>query len=162
MKNTSSIEQSTPYNKRWSALFLLCTAEFLVIMDTSIIGVALPAIKADLGYTQTGLQWIFNAYVILFGGFFITRRTSVRLIRCTKNIYVGVCHTNLCISSRRCCMVRIDAQFRKSSPGTWLSVHCSGSTYISFIQIYRSKGTQQSTWILGSLCCCRRFSRSFF
>ena len=81
---------------------------------------------------------------------FITRRTSVRLIRCTKNIYVGVCHTNLCISSRRCCMVRIDAQFRKSSPGTWLSVHCSGSTYISFIQIYRSKGTQQSTWILGA------------
>lgn len=70
MKNTSSIEQSTPYNKRWSALFLLCTAEFLVIMDTSIIGVALPAIKADLGYTQTGLQWIFNAYVILFGGFY--------------------------------------------------------------------------------------------
>lgn len=62
----------------------------------------------------------------------------------------GVCHTNLCISSRRCCMVRIDAQFRKSSPGTWLSVHCSGSTYISFIQIYRSKGTQQSTWILGA------------
>lgn len=71
MKNTSSIEQSTPYNKRWSALFLLCTAEFLVIMDTSIIGVALPAIKADLGYTQTGLQWIFNAYVILFGGFLL-------------------------------------------------------------------------------------------
>jgi len=71
MKNTSPIEQSTPYSKRWAALFLLCTAEFLVIMDTSIIGVALPAIKADLGYTQTGLQWIFNAYVILFGGFLL-------------------------------------------------------------------------------------------
>ncbi|MGJ1266782.1 MFS transporter [Sphingobacterium spiritivorum] len=71
MKNTSPLEQSTPYSKRWAALFLLCTAEFLVIMDTSIIGVALPAIKADLGYTQTGLQWIFNAYVILFGGFLL-------------------------------------------------------------------------------------------
>ena len=43
----------------------------MVIMDTSIIGVALPAIKADLGYTQTGLQWIFNAYVIFFGGFLL-------------------------------------------------------------------------------------------
>jgi len=71
MENTLSIEHSMPYNKRWAALFLLCTAEFLVIMDTSIIGVALPAIKADLGYTQTGLQWIFNAYVILFGGFLL-------------------------------------------------------------------------------------------
>lgn len=56
------------YEKRWTALFLLCTAQFLVIMDTSIIGVALPAIKSSLGYTQSGLQWIFNAYVIFFGG----------------------------------------------------------------------------------------------
>ena len=71
MENTFLTSSSTPYNKRWAALFLLCTAEFLVIMDTSIIGVALPAIKADLGYSQTGLQWIFNAYVILFGGFLL-------------------------------------------------------------------------------------------
>lgn len=58
----------TMYEKRWVALAFLCTAQFMVIMDTSIIGVALPAIKEDLGYTQVGLQWIFNAYVILFGG----------------------------------------------------------------------------------------------
>lgn len=70
MKNISSVEPTTPYSKRWAALFLLCTAEFLVIMDTSIIGVALPAIKADLGYSQTGLQWIFNAYVILLAVFY--------------------------------------------------------------------------------------------
>ena len=54
--------------QRWTALALLCTAQFLVIMDTSIIGVALPAIKEALNYSQSGLQWIFNAYVILFGG----------------------------------------------------------------------------------------------
>lgn len=69
--NKQPIDKPTPYNKRWSALFLLCTAQFIVIMDTSIIGVALPAIKADLGYSQSGLQWIFNAYVILFGGFLL-------------------------------------------------------------------------------------------
>ena len=56
---------------RWIALFVLCVAQFIVIMDTSIIGVALPAIKADLGYTQSGLQWVFNAYVIAFGGFLL-------------------------------------------------------------------------------------------
>jgi EmrB/QacA subfamily drug resistance transporter len=65
------IDQPVAYSKRWSALFLLCTAQFIVIMDTSIIGVALPAIKADLGYSQSGLQWIFNAYVIAFGGFLL-------------------------------------------------------------------------------------------
>lgn len=56
------------YDKRWTALAILCTAQFMVIMDTSIIGVALPAIKTSLGYSQSGLQWIFNAYVIAFGG----------------------------------------------------------------------------------------------
>lgn len=71
-KNTTqTMDKSVPYSKRWSALFLLCAAEFIVIMDTSIIGVALPAIQADLGYSQSGLQWIFNAYVILFGGFLL-------------------------------------------------------------------------------------------
>ena len=65
------IDTPVPYSKRWSALFLLCTAQFIVIMDTSIIGIALPAIKTDLGYSQSGLQWIFNAYVILFGGFLL-------------------------------------------------------------------------------------------
>lgn len=71
MKNDKSTTAPIPYPLRWSALFLLCLAQFTVIMDTSIIGVALPAIKSDLGYSQTGLQWIFNAYVIFFGGFLL-------------------------------------------------------------------------------------------
>ncbi len=54
--------------KRWKALALLCAAQFIVILDTSIIGVALPAIQADLGFSDEGLSWIFNAYVIAFGG----------------------------------------------------------------------------------------------
>lgn len=57
-----------PDPKRWKALALLCAAQFIVILDTSIIGVALPAIQADLGFTDDGLSWIFNAYVIAFGG----------------------------------------------------------------------------------------------
>lgn len=65
---TTAIVSRTLYGKRWMALALLCAAQFMVIMDTSIIGVALPAIKNDLGYAQNGLQWIFNAYVIFFGG----------------------------------------------------------------------------------------------
>jgi len=64
-KNASAV-QADP--KRWQALAILCLANFMVIMDTSIIGVALPAIKEALGYSQAGLQWVFNAYVIFFGG----------------------------------------------------------------------------------------------
>lgn len=54
--------------KRWKALALLCIAGFLTIMDTTIMQVALPAIKEGLGYTQVSLQWVLNAYIIFFGG----------------------------------------------------------------------------------------------
>ena len=62
------MELSRPDPKRWLALALLCAAQFIVILDTSIIGVALPAIQVDLGFSPGGLSWIFNAYVIAFGG----------------------------------------------------------------------------------------------
>ena len=65
---TKNFQSTNLYEKRWAALALLCTAQFMVIMDTSIIGVALPAIKSALNFSQSGLQWIFNAYVIFFGG----------------------------------------------------------------------------------------------
>jgi EmrB/QacA subfamily drug resistance transporter len=54
--------------RRWWALFLLAAAQFIVILDTSIIGIALPAIQQQLGFAQADLQWIFNAYVVIFGG----------------------------------------------------------------------------------------------
>jgi EmrB/QacA subfamily drug resistance transporter len=58
---------STPDSRRWKALALLSLAQFLIIMDTSIIGVALPAIQQQFGFSQSELQWIFSAYVIVFG-----------------------------------------------------------------------------------------------
>ena len=60
--------QSAPHSRRWTALAVIALAQFMVIMDTSIIGVALPDIRADLGFTPADLSWVFNAYVIAFGG----------------------------------------------------------------------------------------------
>ena len=54
--------------RRWSALAVIALAQFMVIMDTSIIGVALPEIQTDLGFTPGDLSWVFNAYVVAFGG----------------------------------------------------------------------------------------------
>ncbi|MEU5215288.1 MFS transporter [Streptomyces sp. NPDC020807] len=59
---------STVNPRRWWALTVLAAAQFMVIMDTSIIGVALPEMQKDLGFTQGELQWVFNAYVVVFGG----------------------------------------------------------------------------------------------
>lgn len=54
--------------RRWRALTVLAAAQFMVIMDTSVIGVALPGMQRDLGFSQGDLQWVFNAYVVAFGG----------------------------------------------------------------------------------------------
>jgi MFS family permease len=58
----------TAHPRRWTALAVIALAQFMVIMDTSIIGVALPDIQADVGFTLDTLSWVFNAYVIAFGG----------------------------------------------------------------------------------------------
>src|ERR671911_2311311 len=75
MKNTSTSQvdnnqvnqDPSPHPHRWKALGVLSLAQFLIILDTSIIGVALPTIQQHFNITQTELQWIFNAYVIAFG-----------------------------------------------------------------------------------------------
>jgi EmrB/QacA subfamily drug resistance transporter len=57
-----------PYPQRWKALAVIATAQFLVIMDTSIIGVALPDMQSELGFSPSDLSWVFNAYVIALAG----------------------------------------------------------------------------------------------
>ena len=59
---------TAPDRRRWVALGLIAAAQFMVIMDTSIIGVALPRMQEDLGFSPEGLSWVFNAYVVAFGG----------------------------------------------------------------------------------------------
>jgi EmrB/QacA subfamily drug resistance transporter len=59
---------STKREARWSALALIVTAQFMVILDVAIVNVALPSIKSDLGFSETSLQWVITAYAILFGG----------------------------------------------------------------------------------------------
>ncbi len=54
--------------RRWSALALIVTAQFMVILDVAIVNVALPSIKSDLGFSQASLQWVISAYAIFFGG----------------------------------------------------------------------------------------------
>ncbi|WP_280451836.1 MFS transporter [Nocardia cyriacigeorgica] len=60
--------QTRSTTKRWWALAVIAAAQFMVIMDTSIIGIALPKMQAELGFSQENLTWVFNAYVIAFGG----------------------------------------------------------------------------------------------
>ena len=58
-------------DKRWIALILLCSAQFVVVLDASIVNVALPTIGEALEFTESSLPWVVNAYVLTFGGFLL-------------------------------------------------------------------------------------------
>src|SRR5207244_9954541 len=56
---------------RWYALIVLCMGDLMIVLDTTIVNVALPSIRADLGFNQTSLAWVVNAYLLTFGGFLL-------------------------------------------------------------------------------------------
>src|SRR3979411_1923043 len=58
-------------NSRWLSLIILCTGFLLIVVDMTIVNVALPSIQRDLGFSQSGLAWVINAYLIAFGGFLL-------------------------------------------------------------------------------------------
>src|ERR671911_2759343 len=54
--------------RRWVSLYVLCMGMLMIVLDGTVVNVALPSIQGDLGFTQTGLAWVVNAYLIAFGG----------------------------------------------------------------------------------------------
>ncbi|MDF3036770.1 MAG: antiporter-2 family protein, partial [Paucimonas sp.] len=57
--------------KRWYALAVLCVGVLMIVLDTTIVNVALPSIREDLRFTETSLVWVVNAYMLTFGGFLL-------------------------------------------------------------------------------------------
>jgi len=57
--------------QRWLALYVLCLGDLMIVLDTTIVNVALPSIRTDLGFTEASLAWVVNAYLLTFGGFLL-------------------------------------------------------------------------------------------
>ena len=53
---------------RWIALYVLCVGMLMIVLDVTVVNVALPTIQDDLGFSQSSLAWVVNAYLIAFGG----------------------------------------------------------------------------------------------
>jgi len=64
---TSALDSRT----RWIALIVLCMGDLMIVLDTTIVNVALPSIREELGFTETSLAWVVNAYLLTFGGFLL-------------------------------------------------------------------------------------------
>ena len=62
------IESPEADRSRWIALYVLCAGVLMIVLDATVVNVALPAIQSDLGFSQSSLAWVVNAYLIAFGG----------------------------------------------------------------------------------------------
>src|SRR5688500_4652606 len=76
--------------RRWWALALLCGAFFMVILDGTIVLVALPSIGADLGISEQGLQWVLSAYALTFGGLLLLGGRAADLLGRRRLFMTGV------------------------------------------------------------------------
>jgi MFS family permease len=56
---------------RWLALIIVCLGDLMIVLDVTIVGVALPSIREDLGFSESSLAWVANAYLLTFGGFLL-------------------------------------------------------------------------------------------
>jgi len=81
---------NTPDPRRWRALALLCGAFFMVLLDGTIVLVALPSIGADLGFSEQGLQWVLSAYALTFGGLLLLGGRAADLLGRRRLFMTGV------------------------------------------------------------------------
>ena len=81
--------KASPRHK-WYALALLCTVQFMVVLDIAVVNVALPSIQTDLGFSQENLQWVISAYALLFGGFLLLGGRAADLLGRRRVFIVGI------------------------------------------------------------------------
>ena len=65
------MSELTDTRNRWLALYVLCLASLMIVLDVTIVGVALPSIREDLGFSETSLAWVVNGYLLTYGGFLL-------------------------------------------------------------------------------------------
>jgi MFS family permease len=75
---------------RWAALVVVCFAQFMVVLDATIVNVALPSIQTDLNLSTEQLQWIVNAYTLMFGGFLLLGGRAADLLGRRRVFLVGL------------------------------------------------------------------------
>jgi EmrB/QacA subfamily drug resistance transporter len=80
----------TTTRRKWLALALLCTVQFMVVLDIAVVNVALPSIQTDLGFSQENLQWVISAYALLFGGFLLLGGRAADLLGRRRVFLVGI------------------------------------------------------------------------
>jgi EmrB/QacA subfamily drug resistance transporter len=83
-------DTTTTDRRRWMALYVLCTGMLMIVVDATIVNVALPSIQQDLGFSQSDLAWVVNAYLIAFGGLLLLAGRMGDLIGQRRVFLIGL------------------------------------------------------------------------
>src|SRR3954462_8925992 len=75
---------------RWAALYVLCAGALMIVLDATIVNVALPSIQDDLGFTSSNLAWVVNAYLIAFGGLLLLAGGAGGVVRAQRIFLFGL------------------------------------------------------------------------
>jgi EmrB/QacA subfamily drug resistance transporter len=78
------------HGRKWLALALLASVQFMVVLDIAIVNVALPSIQTDLGFSQENLQWVISAYALFFGGFLLLGGRTADIVGRRRLFVVGL------------------------------------------------------------------------
>src|ERR1044071_1332983 len=87
---TQAPTNSNPDGNRWIALVVLCIGMLMIVLDATIVNVALPSIQEDLGFSQSSLAWLVNAYLIAFGGLLLLAGRLGDLIGQRRGFLIGL------------------------------------------------------------------------
>ena len=99
---------STTDRNRWAALYVLCAGTLMIVLDATIVNVALPSIQDDLGFSPSNLAWVVNAYLIAFGGLLLLAGRAGDLLGQRRVFLIGLASSPplqccaRCRSRRRC------------------------------------------------------------
>ena len=87
---TSTTPAAAPDRTRWLALYVLCIGVLMIVLDATIVNVALPSIQQDLGFSQSDLAWVVNAYLIAFGGLLLLAGRLGDLVGRRRVFLIGI------------------------------------------------------------------------
>src|SRR3954454_4195878 len=89
VEETAMTERMTD-KSRWLALLIVCLGDLMIVLDVTIVGVALPSIRQDLGFTESSLAWVANAYLLTFGGFLLLAGRLGDLVGHRRLFVIGI------------------------------------------------------------------------
>jgi EmrB/QacA subfamily drug resistance transporter len=102
-----SIDDAASDRRRWIALYVLCIGMLMIVLDATIVNVALPSIQGDLGFSQSSLAWVVNAYLIAFGGLLLLAGRLGDLIGRRRIFMIGL--TVFTVASLACGLAQSEA-----------------------------------------------------